>query len=96
MIIGIQRGLEGIKEKLEERGYKVVYEDEYNYPVDAYIYIDHPNWMEENNSIGVVLTSSVQKRAKHKHNGILFINGKNKSIDEIEQIINNRVYSPLF
>jgi len=96
MVVAIARGLEGIKEKLEQRGYQVVYEDEYPYPVDAYIYINHPNWMELSDEIRPELTSSVEKRSNHKHHGVLIINAQNKSIDEIEQILNNRVYSPLF
>ncbi|NLM13227.1 MAG: hypothetical protein GX209_05735 [Epulopiscium sp.] len=96
MIVAIARGLEGFKEKLEQRGYQVVYEDEYSYPVDAYIYINHPNWMEFSDEIRPELTSSIEKRSQHKHQGVLIINAQNKSIDEIEQILNNRVYSPLF
>ena len=96
MIVAIERGLEGFKEKLEQRGYQVVYHEDYSYPVDAYIYMNHSNWMEVNEDLWPELTSSVEKRSKHKLHGVLMINAQNKSIDQIEQILNNRVYSPLF
>lgn len=96
MIVAISKGLEGFKEKLEQRGYEVVYEEEYPYPVDAYIYTNHRDWLELNDDIRPELTSSIEKRSNHKHQGILLINAQNKSIDQIEQILNNRVYSPLF
>ena len=96
MIVGIQRGLEGYKKRLEERGYRIYYEDEYNYPVDAYIYMTHPNIMDTDYDHGPTLTASIEKRSNHKHSGILLINALNKDIDQIEEILNNRVYSPLF
>ena len=37
-----------------------------------------------------------RKRSNHKHHGVLIINAQNKSIDEIEQTLNNRVYSRYF
>lgn len=96
MVIAIQRGLEGLKEKLEQRGYRVYYEDEYTHPVDAYIYNNHSNIMDTDYDFGSALTSSIEKRYNHNHRGVLLISAKNKNIEQIEQIINNRVYSPLF
>ena len=65
MIIGIQRGLEGLKEKLEERGYKVYYDDEYYQPVDAYIFNKRFNIPDIDYGDDLEIRSSIEKIPCH-------------------------------
>jgi hypothetical protein len=95
-IVAVQRGLDYIKNQLNHLGYQTVFFDEVNYPVDAFIYF------EKNNSRTLINLNNYlsQQYMAQNHNiscpGTILINAKDKSIDEIVQIIEKRVYSPLF
>jgi hypothetical protein len=96
MIIGIQRGLDGLKKKLEEKGYQVYFEDEYPYAIDAFIFNKSLTLPDMDYHDSPVLTASLEKIPCQSNKGVLLICSKNKSLEEIEEILNNRVYSPLF
>lgn len=88
----MQNGLDKIKSELIKRGYDVVNAENYNYPIDAIIY--------EGNSFQISHISrnnmpemGTGTRANY---GVLLINSFGKSIDEIEDMLKNRYYSPLF
>ncbi len=82
----VQNGLENIKKGLEKLGYEVVKIDESD-RVDAIIYIANGydtsfyNLMNVNND---------------KNRNILLINASGKTINQIDNMIKNRLYSPLF
>ncbi|HOA97753.1 YkuS family protein [Acetivibrio saccincola] len=92
LVVAIQRGLEDIKNQLEQRGFDVVCIENYNYPVDAIIY--------KGNSFNISCVSrnnmpefTMGKRAQY---GVFMINSQGKTIDEIEEMLKNRCYTPLF
>jgi len=92
MVIAIQRGLDNIKEELENRGHKVFYIGE-NRVADAILYKEvdtHPYY--EVNSIPSAAASSTDGSISY---GALLVNVTNKSIEEIIRILDKRVYSPL-
>jgi len=95
--IAIQDGLETLKEKLTSLGYEVVSSEEINFPVDAYIYYEQ----NDNQSLLMVnqrlnnIFSSVSPNMQPNY-GTLLINAKDKTVEEIQQILTNRTYSPLF
>jgi broad-specificity NMP kinase len=94
MNIIIDNGLDDIKEALKSRGYNV-YNIGDNVVADAILYREkdkHP-YYEVNNLPSA--TSSVAN-GKNSAYGAILINVNNKSIEEIENILNKRVYSPLF
>ncbi|WP_459076756.1 YkuS family protein [Herbivorax alkaliphila] len=92
MVVAIERGLENLKNKLEKRGFNVVYIENYNYPVDAIIYernffnISH---VSRNN----MPEATMGERCSY---GVLMINSKGKTINEIEDMLKKRYYTPLF
>lgn len=83
MNICVSNELQYIKSELENRGYNVV--NNTNVPCDAII-CDLKN--------GGLMNLNVQSNVKRE--GTLIIDCGCKSIDEIEYILNNRVYSSLF
>lgn len=92
MVVAVQSGLEDIKNQLEKRGFDVVSIENYNYPVDAIIY--------KGNSFNISCVSrnnmpefTMGKRAQY---GVFMINSQGKTIDEIEEMLKNRCYTPLF
>lgn len=95
-VIAIQRGLEHIKDQLNRLGYKVVFYEDARCPVDALIYLEENN---DNTLININKHLSQQYAMvslPHHYTGTILINAKDKSIDEIVQIIERRAYSPLF
>mgnify|MGYP000897568037 CR=1 FL=1 len=92
MIIAIEKGLEKIKIELENRGYETFYIGEGKI-ADAIVYISEnlPYFQVNDSSI-----KSLYSPNMGNFNGALLINVRNKSIDEIVNIINTRIYSPLF
>lgn len=95
MVIAVEVGLEETSRKLKERGYTIVSYPEYAGVVDAFICKDNiPNNMGvfQDNEID----SPLESYAYSKQHGILIINATNKSISQIEDILETRVYSPLF
>lgn len=92
MVVAVQSGLENIKKELKKRGFEVVDLETYNYPIDAIVYegnsfqishISRNNMPEMNSGL----------RANY---GVFIINSLGKSIDEIEDMLESRYYSPLF
>lgn len=82
MTICISEDLEYIKDELINRGYNVVTS---NVPCDVIIC---------NLKNGGLMNLNVQ--INFKREGTLIIDSGSKSIDEIEYILNNRVYSSIF
>lgn len=92
MVIAIQRGLENIKSELESRGNEVFYIGE-NRVADAVLYKEvdsHPYY--EVNNVPSAASASITGRAAF---GALLVNVTNKSLDDIINILEKRVYSPL-
>lgn len=82
--IAVQHGLEGIKKELQNRGYEVVgYEDRGH--IDAIVYKSIDSSIE-----------SVNNSADGNIYGAILINATDKTIDEIEHIIEARRYGGLF
>lgn len=92
MVIAIQRGLENIKVELENRGNEVFYIGE-NRLADAVLYkeIDTYPYYEVNN-IPSAAAASVNGNTVY---GTLLVNVTNKSMEDIIQILEKRLYSPL-
>lgn len=93
MVIAIQRGLENIKGELESRGNEVFYIGE-NRTADAVVYkeIDTYPYYEVNN-IPSAASASIGGNMSY---GALLVNVTNRSIEDIINILEKRVYSPLF
>jgi protease II len=95
-VIAVQRGLDYIKNQLNQLGYKVVFYEEANCPIDALIYLEENN---DNTLLNINKYLSQQYtmlNPAYNYSGVILINAKDKSIDEIVQIIERRAYSPLF
>ena len=90
--IAVQKGLEEIKSALKERGYHVVNFGDYNYPIDAVVYRDQLMQLSFISSNNMPQAESGLRGSY----GILLINAGEKNIDEIENILKTRCYSPLF
>lgn len=84
MIVAIESCPEGIVTELNNFGYNIV--DFYNHSgaVDAIIYTGHLS-----NTFSNSITSS-------DNNGIFVINAEGKSATEIDNILQKRLYSPIF
>ena len=92
MVIAIQKGLENIKEELENRGNEVFYIGE-NRIADAVLYKEvdtHPYY--EVNNVPSATSASINGNMSY---GALLVNVTNKSIEDIIRILKKRVYSPL-
>lgn len=89
MIIGIQRGLNNIKDYLESKGYKVVYTDSNSKHIDAYIY--------SSNKVDEILTSQngLSNNTSIANRGVFMINASGKTMEYIESAVNNKCYSQL-
>ncbi len=82
--IAVQQGLEEIKRELQNRGYEVVgYEDRGH--IDAIVYRSIDSSME-----------NVNDSEDGNIHGAILVNATNKTIDEIEHIIEIRRYGGLF
>lgn len=84
MLIYVSSNLIYIREELSRRGYSVINNDNY-LPCDVIIC---------NLKNGGLSNMNLQSNVKTE--GTLIIDSGSKTIDEIENIINNRVYSSLF
>jgi hypothetical protein len=83
MIICVSAELDNIKQQLINRGYNVV--NNLSAPCDVIIC---------NLKNGGLTSLNIQSNVKRE--GTLIIDSGSKNIDEIEYILNNRVYSSLF
>jgi len=92
IVIGVQNGLNEIKDALRLKGIEVVDVENYNYPIDAVIY--------EGNSfqISYVSTNNMPEATmgSRSNYGVLMINSLGKSIAQIEEMLKMRGYSHLF
>ena len=94
MNIVVDNGMEDLKAELEARGYHVFNIGD-EVVADAVLYKEkdsHP-YYEVNN---VQSTTSSTTLGKNNAYGAILVNVNNKGIEEITNIINKRVYSPLF
>ncbi len=97
VIVAVQKGMEGIKGKLEERGYQVVYYDEYQHPIDAFVYHGHGgDGILENFHVPVMMDSFIQHGEEQHGTGVLMVNALNRDIVEIDRTLRTKTYSPLF
>ncbi|MCK9479295.1 MAG: YkuS family protein [Firmicutes bacterium] len=85
MIVAVTPALRTVAEQLRERGYNVVTYGKYNHPIDALIYTG------EN-----LLSANIIASAAPGWHGVLMINAENKTISQIDYMLKNRVFSPLF
>mgnify|MGYP000147093922 FL=1 len=92
IIVAVQQGLDDIKNALRSRGYQVVDLETYRYPIDAIIYTGRSFQLSHITSNNFQQVST----GIRDNYGILMINAKEKSIDDIERILISRSYSPLF
>jgi hypothetical protein len=90
LIVAVERSLHHIKDGLEEMGYDIVDLEE-NASSDAIVYYrdgqDHRSEEMSHNSFSSGASAV---------NGTFLVNAYDKSIDEIDQILKKRSYSPLF
>lgn len=84
MTVAISPELNTLANQLRERGYNVVTYGKYNYPIDALVYTGK---MEDYRTL---------KGSTMGYFGILMVNATNKSVDEVDIALKNRLYSPLF
>jgi len=91
MVIAIQKGIKKLRDELIQRGYTVVEAESYGYPIDAIIYED-TNYNVSHISIDNMPSAENSIRPNF---GVLMINSRNKSVDEIVEILNRRCYTPL-
>ncbi|KPU26751.1 hypothetical protein TR13x_08765 [Caloranaerobacter sp. TR13] len=89
--IAIQKGLDDLKNNLKSRGYEV-YDINENKEVEAIIY------MADGYSIPYIdsFISMDTGFEINRNKDVLLINATGKTLEEIEYIINNKLYSPLF
>lgn len=88
--VGVQEDLKDIKNELIKRGYNVTSMD--GEDLDAVIYTNPKGEMPY---LSNYINMNMGFNIVNEKSGIL-INAAGKTIDEIEQIIKNRVYTPLF
>ena len=86
MTVAVSKGLGGIARALKERGYTVVTYGEYPYAIDAMVYLGE----------GLDRISFTPQNLSGDTPGIFMVNATNKSIDEIDFTLKNRLYSSLF
>lgn len=84
MVISLSPEIMHLKEPLEEMGFCTVPFSRNDIPVDALLYNDE-NFISENALLMDTQTTQ----------GVLLVNVRNKSIEEIENILIDRTYSPL-
>lgn len=84
MVISLSPEIMHLKEPLEGLGFSVVPFSQNSIPVDALLYYDE-NFISTN---GLLMNTQTT-------HGILLVNVRNKSIEEIETILRYRTYSPL-
>ncbi len=92
--IALERGLEALKQILDEKGYQTVFADEMDTWVSAYIYQDR-NALGQQSLLGS-LNNSFMSTTTEANSGVLLIQAKDQTTEQIIYMIENRVYSPLF
>lgn len=95
MVIAVEHGLEQISNMLRQLGYTIVSCPDYGGVVDAFIYKENiADHLEDEPKLSQV--NSIDNYNSINPHGVLIINANNKSIKQIEEILKNRIYSPLF
>lgn len=80
MVVAVQKGLTDIFEGLRERGFETVWALEYPYPIDALVY-----------QTGDLATLSFTNgNYQEESAGILMINAKNKTLEELCRALEHR------
>ena len=90
--MAVQRGLENLGIELGNKGYEVVMLESYSYPIDAIVYsgsFPQVSYITGNNMPQMRL-------GERSSYGVLLVNSYGKSIDDIDLMLKNRCYSPLF
>ncbi|ABR50852.1 conserved hypothetical protein [Alkaliphilus metalliredigens QYMF] len=82
--IAVQKGLEEIRKGLRSKGYEVVNFNEGHF-VDAIVYTNDYGGLE-----------NVNNNEESNSNGAVLINATNRSMEEIQYVIENRRYEGLF
>lgn len=95
MVIAVEDGLEDLSEQLRNKGYTIVRYPEYGGIVDAFIYKEDmiQSMTHYKNSFGI---DSLENQSSNTSYGVLVVNASNKSVEQIEVILQKRLYSPLF
>jgi len=91
--IAIDKGLDHLKQELQKRGYQVEAADEITGGISAYIYNDTAS--DENDARKSALKKIVTAADKAE-SSYLLIRAGDKNVEEIVDIIEQRLYSPLF
>jgi len=91
--VALERGLDELKSYLDSQGYKTVYADEIDGYVSVYIYLDQNALGRQ--TLHAALDNSLMSGPASPGSGILLINARNKTNEEIKYMIENRTYSPL-
>ncbi|HHY83299.1 MAG TPA: hypothetical protein GX505_11595 [Clostridiales bacterium] len=92
--IALERGLDELKSYLDNQGYKTVYADEIDGNISVYIYLDQNILGQQ--TFHAALDNSLKADTTSAPSGILLINARNKTNEEIKYMIESRTYSPLF
>lgn len=88
--VGVQDDLIDISRELEERGYTITSMD--GEDLEAIVYLNHDGDIPYlSNAINMNMGFDVTF-----NKGTILINAQGRTVDEIENIIKNRIYSPLF
>lgn len=89
--IAVQSGLDNIKSGLDGLGYEVVDINDSN-SVEAVVYMADGYNINYHNQ----LVSMNEGEDISGNKGVMLINATGKTVEQIDYIINNRIYSPLF
>lgn len=84
MTVAVEKGLDNMKKALLKMGYTVV-DAKSNIYADAYVFSGGQNSALSSNMC-----------LSQEHNGVLLINVRNKSAEDIDRILKSRLYSPIF
>lgn len=93
LVVAVDERLKEIKEGLRKGNYQVVSFIE-NIPVDAVVYYQDGQY-KENTDVGMSYSSPLFQMGNGS-SGVFLINGYNKTLEEIDQMLQKRTYSPLF
>ena len=93
IIVAVQKTLNDLKSALKSLGYEVVDVESYNYPIDAIVYEGNTFQISHVSRNNMPDLSMSDRRANY---GVLMINSLGKSVEEIDDMLKRRYYSPLF
>ncbi|MDD3612685.1 MAG: YkuS family protein [Caldicoprobacterales bacterium] len=90
--IAVDKGLDNIKAELEKKGYLVEFADDITGDIAAYIYKDsfYPIPRQEGD------TRKTDKNKPASQSNVLLVRAQDKDPDQIADILERRLYSPLF